>query len=108
MLPRGRKETEPFYNTQAWRRLRKLVIMRDRGMCYDCMRRFEMGYGIKPRRAVLVHHVIPYKERPDLALDENNLVALCSQCHEERHPERRAGVEKKEASRNTGIRIEKV
>lgn len=82
------KYSEPFYHTAAWRRLRALVIDRQGGMCYDCMERMRMGYIRRPRRATLVHHIIPYKQRPDLALNEDNLVALCDKCHELRHPER--------------------
>ena len=90
------KESEPFYHTAAWRRLRALVISRQGGMCYDCMERMRLGYLKKPRRATMVHHIVPYKERPDLALNENNLVALCDRCHEARHPERRQKTEKDE------------
>lgn len=87
------KESEPFYHTAAWRRLRALVISRQGGMCFDCMERMRLGYQKKPRRATMVHHIVPYKERPDLALNENNLVALCDKCHEARHPERRQRTE---------------
>lgn len=85
----GYKESEPFYHTAAWRRLRQLIISRQGGMCHDCMEKMRLGLMRKPRRATMVHHIIPYKERPDLALNENNLVALCDRCHEQRHPERR-------------------
>ncbi len=52
------------------------------------MDRFRAGYGIKPNRAVMVHHIIPVEERPDLALDLNNLRSLCSECHNREHPEK--------------------
>lgn len=85
---RASKETEPFYNTGAWKRLRRVALSRDNGMCQKCMERFRAGYGVKPRRAVMVHHIIPVKERPDLALDLNNLRSLCWECHAEEHPEK--------------------
>lgn len=90
------KESEPFYHSAAWRRLRQLIISRQGGMCYYCMEKMRLGILKKPRRATLVHHIVPYKERPDLALDENNLVAVCFKCHEEKHPERRRGGEETE------------
>ena len=79
----------PFYHTEAWKRVRELALQRDMGMCRECMRALELGFGQKPRRAVMVHHIQPLKERPDLALDLNNLESLCAKHHEEKHPERR-------------------
>lgn len=82
------KESKPFYHTARWKKCRRAVLIRDHGMCVDCMERFTAGYGVKPAPAVMVHHVIPYEERPDLALDMNNLVSLCAECHARRHPEK--------------------
>ena len=87
------KESDPFYHTGAWRTLRELIISRQGGMCHDCMEKMRLGLMRKPRRATMVHHIIPRKERPDLELNEDNLVALCSRCHEARHPERRQRAE---------------
>ena len=60
------KESDPFYHTAAWKRLRQVALMRDGGMCQDCMDRMRAGIGVKPNRATLVHHIIPRSERPDL------------------------------------------
>lgn len=79
---------EPFYHTAAWKRVRQVALSRDQGMCQDCMDRFRAGYGVRPRRAQMVHHIIPIEERPDLALDLNNLRALCNECHNQAHPEK--------------------
>ena len=89
------KESDPFYNSAEWKRLRKAVLQRDHGMCCDCMDRMRAGIGIKPRRAVMVHHVIPRSERPDLELVMENCRSLCAQCHEEHHPERRSKKKRK-------------
>lgn len=83
------KQSEPFYHRAEWKRIRAVALARDGGYCQDCLEKFRAGIIRKPRRAVMVHHIIPYKERPDLALDLNNLRSLCSKCHEEHHPERR-------------------
>ena len=83
------KESDPFYHRAAWKRVRALALQRDGGMCQDCMDRFRAGYGIRPNRAQMVHHIIPKEERPDLALDLANLRSLCNECHNKNHPERR-------------------
>lgn len=82
------KESDPFYHSKAWKRVRRLALERDQGMCQDCMDRFRAGYGIKPHRADMVHHIIPREERPDLALNLANLRSLCNECHNKRHPEK--------------------
>ncbi|NLX57292.1 MAG: hypothetical protein GXY58_19455 [Planctomycetaceae bacterium] len=41
-------------------------------------------YG-QPVPAAEVHHLAPMLDRPDLALNETNLIALCHDCHNARH-----------------------
>lgn len=82
------KQADPFYTSPVWRKLRKQALMRDGGMCVACMERFRLGYSVKPNRATMVHHVQPIAERPDLALDINNLRSLCAECHAKQHPEK--------------------
>ena len=36
-------------------------------------------------RAEEVHHIQELKEHPELGLDDDNLVSLCTQCHNLRH-----------------------
>lgn len=93
------KESDPFYHTAAWKRVRQVALQRDGGMCQDCMDRMRTGVGIRPNRATLVHHVIPRSERPDLELDPDNLRALCAECHEREHPEKRSKPKRKKAER---------
>ena len=82
------KKSAPFYHTAAWKRLRAQALQRDGGMCQACMERMQMGVGIRPRRATMVHHIIPVEERPDLALRLDNLRSLCDECHNREHPEK--------------------
>ena len=82
------KKSAPFYHTAAWKRLRAQALARDGGMCQDCMERMRMGVGIRPRRATMVHHIVPVEERPDLALRLDNLRSLCDECHNREHPEK--------------------
>ena len=82
------KPSDPFYHSEAWKKARKAALVRDGGMCQDCMARFRAGYGKKPRRADMVHHILSRETRPDLELCLENLISLCSECHNKRHPEK--------------------
>lgn len=88
MAQRGRyKQSDPFYHTAAWKAARLERLRRDNWKCTVCMAAFMAG-GTRPRDATMVHHVIPIKERPDLALDIDNLRSLCDICHNREHPEK--------------------
>lgn len=82
------KQSHPFYRSKAWRKVRAMALQRDGGMCVACMDRFRRGEMTKPRRATMVHHIKPLEERPDLALDLNNLASNCDACHAREHPEK--------------------
>jgi len=62
------------YDT-AWERLRNWYLKQN-PLCIDCQ-----GAGIV-RPAVVVHHIEPVDERPDLRLDPQNFRSLCFSCHE--------------------------
>ena len=102
------KESLPFYHTLAWKRARAAALQRDQGMCAECMRQFRAGYGIRPRRAEMVHHIVPVKERPDLALELDNLQSLCYMHHEQLHPEKRENRERETPLPLRRLRVEKV
>ena len=102
------KESDPFYHTKAWKRLRKDALDRDKHMCQECMRRFEMGLIRKPRRAQMVHHLIPRTERPDLEMHLDNLQSLCWACHNEMHPEKGGRPLDKEKKPAHSMRVMKV
>ena len=72
------------YDAQ-WNKVR-LIKLRHNPLCEDCQ---EAG---RVTAAVLVHHVKPVKEHPELRLTMSNLRSLCVQCHELHH--RRWGREK--------------
>ena len=63
-------------------------MLRDGGMCVTCMAEFAQCERVRPEAATLVHHVIPVEQRPDLALDLDNLVSLCDSHHAKCHPEK--------------------
>lgn len=84
-------DDDPFLHSAAWKRVRQLALNRDNGMCQDCMKLYLDGMIRHPHRAEMVHHIIPRSERPDLRLNLANLVSLCNECHNRRHPEKGAG-----------------
>ncbi len=67
----SRPETA-FYRTTAWRRFRKWFLARH-PVCWDC-----------EHAANEVHHVQRREQRPDLAYEETNCMALCASCHAKR------------------------
>jgi 5-methylcytosine-specific restriction endonuclease McrA len=93
---------------KRWQELRGAYMLknaiRNGGFCEQCVKDYFVG-GPRPRRATEVHHIVPIESahtRVDmeaLAYDENNLIALCSECHHEAH--RRLGKDHiKEAMEN--------
>jgi 5-methylcytosine-specific restriction endonuclease McrA len=62
-----------IYESARWRRLRRLKLRKE-PMCALCPPGFK-----KP--ATDVDHVLPVRDRPDLAWDWGNLQSLCHECH---------------------------
>lgn len=75
---------EEFYKSKQWRQMRAAVLRRDGYQCRRCRR-----YG-KLRQATTVHHIKHLDEYPELALDPDNLISVCTACHEALHPEKTA------------------
>lgn len=73
-----------YYQNKAWKRLRQW-FMRNHLICEDCM--FE-GRSVPAENC---HHKVPFswfvddKDRMNALLDDENLVALCEECHHKRH-----------------------
>ena len=72
-----------FYSSKAWQDCRNAYAKKRNYLCEDCLRR-----GIY-RPGEIVHHIIELDpvtiERPEIALDFNNLELLCRDCHARRH-----------------------
>ena len=72
-----------FYNSKTlWRPVRAAALKRDNYECQICKSK-----GLY-NEATTVHHIKHLKEFPGLALDLNNLVSVCSNCHNILHPEK--------------------
>lgn len=72
-----------FYSSKAWQDCRNEYAKRRHHLCEDCLKR-----GIyKP--GTIVHHKIEIDpvtiEKPEIALNFNNLELLCRDCHAARH-----------------------
>lgn len=75
-----------FYNSTDWKIIREKVLKRDHYECQFFLGRWNDGKHFPEKkllkRAKYVHHIKPLKERPDLALDMNNLISLSFEAHE--------------------------
>lgn len=88
------KEVKAVYNSREWKEKRTKILARDCWECQDCRERLReaadkeirlYGKDAKIRRAVEVHHIKELREYPELALADDNLISLCSECHNKRH-----------------------
>ncbi len=83
-IAKGR--TDKFYHSTDWDIAREKVLQRDKFCCQFFLGKWDDGIH-KPNKyklvkATMVHHIIAIKERPDLALDINNMISLSFEAHE--------------------------
>jgi 5-methylcytosine-specific restriction enzyme A len=57
-------------------------LQRDNYLCQRC---YSKGL-LTP--ADIVHHIQHLSKEPDRALDEDNLISVCTTCHNQLHPEK--------------------
>lgn len=76
-------EKDKFYVCREWKQKRKDILDRDNNECQKC-KYVHHTFG----RASTVHHIKHLKEHPELAFDDDNLISLCYDCHNEEHPEK--------------------
>lgn len=79
----AREFAKEFYQSKEWKNLRNYIFKRDKGLCQKCG---------EPGK--IVHHKVYLTPNnihdPNIALNEDNLVLLCKDCHEKVHnPSRR-------------------
>lgn len=67
---------DDFYLTPAWRQLRARVLTRDGYRCTVARL-----LGGRCSGTLHVHHLLSRRERPELALDEDNLISVCAAHH---------------------------
>lgn len=66
----ARNEHQAFITSTAWRRVSRLVRLRD-GACVECGATSQLT----------AHHLVPVRVDPSLALDPDNCITLCRRCH---------------------------
>lgn len=78
--------TDKFYKSTDFDIAREKVLTRDKNTCQFFLGKWNDGIHfpnyIKIIEANTVHHIISIKERPDLALDINNMISLSFEAHE--------------------------
>ena len=67
---------QKFYNSKEWRTKREEIMARSNGLCVIC---WLLG---RVKSATSVHHIKKLREHFELRLDDNNLIAVCRECHE--------------------------
>lgn len=73
-VERASKETDPFYYSAAWIRLRDMVRAEE-PICRECEKRG------RTTLTEQIDHIEPRSKRPDLELVRENLQGLCRGCH---------------------------
>lgn len=72
-----------FYRSDAWRRVRKVVIARSNGLCERCLAAglHKPGYIVHHKK-----HITPGNiNDPNITLNINNLEYVCEDCHNKEH-----------------------
>lgn len=85
---------EDFYNSVAWKRVRKNVWLKQSCLCAVCGKPVYVD-GISPyiekqyRNRGIVHHIKELDNSNvydnNIALNEDNLIGVCKECHEKLH-----------------------
>lgn len=85
------EQKRKFYDSYAWRKLRKQVYERDKE-CQQCKRNGcvtvdtnERNDNGRKKIALIAHHVKELEFYPELALDIKNILLVCVECHEQIH-----------------------
>lgn len=79
------------YKHPEWKKCRRVVIVRSNGLCERCKIKNKIAKGKE------VHHIIwlteDNKDDWNIAYNPNNLINLCTDCHNEEH-DRSNGLQK--------------
>ena len=75
--------SDGFLRTRKWQSFAMGIKRRDGYECQECKR-----YGRHNGNQLIVHHIKPREEHPELTYDASNCITLCIGCHNKRHPEK--------------------
>ncbi|MFS1511743.1 HNH endonuclease [Chengkuizengella sp. SCS-71B] len=90
-------DKKKFYDSQTWKDCRLLVLNRDNHLCQICLKQKKI------RSADIVHHKEHLEDYPDKALDMDNLLSVCSSCHNKEHPEKGKKEQRKKRTRRIKV-----
>lgn len=78
------KQYDDFYHEPTWKRVRMQAVIRDHGLCVECLKQGKIA------QYHVVHHIRPVKTPGGWQhrYDINNLVCVCEACHQRLHGER--------------------
>ena len=74
-----REKYSEFYNSKEWRDLRNYKFAQANGLCEHCLKKGIIKAGRE------VHHRVPIEQDWSKRLEFENLVLLCSDCHNFEH-----------------------
>lgn len=77
----SKKDVDKFYSSYTWQKSRGATLERDDYLCQVCI---EDG---EPIPADTVHHIVHLRDDPSKALDDDNLISVCRDCHSDLHSE---------------------
>ena len=80
------KESDPYYRSKRWTKLRISILTRDGYMCQESKR-----YG-RRIQADTVHHIFPRGDFPQYQWEPWNLISLCSKAHDAMHDRNTGGL----------------
>ena len=84
-----KEDVSKFYNSTAWKRMREEILRRDNYECQLCREEGRVNAGEDGKgKSLVVHHQKHLRDRPDLALEESNLITVCESHHNKLHPEK--------------------
>ena len=77
-----------FYKTYEWKIFREKVLRKRKYRCEICWQGgLQKNHLRRYKRATTLHHIKHLKDAPELALEEENMIAVCKDCHKALHPE---------------------
>jgi 5-methylcytosine-specific restriction enzyme A len=76
------EQSKLFYNSDAWRNCREMILARDLGLCRICTT------PVNPVPADTVHHIKHLRDFWELRFNPENLISVCASCHNKLHPEK--------------------
>ena len=75
----------------AWKKKSRAIMVRDHYECQECRKRLariaagevheDRAAARRIRPAALIHHIVPLEVDRSLALDDDDLEAVCERCH---------------------------